>query len=72
MKEEHTMNEKLVACTEEILTTLQKVYLECTDHSSEGQILSAIVTVKQMQLNLFCMLQQSVDDNDPLDYCSPV
>jgi hypothetical protein len=66
------MNEKLVAFTEEILTTLQKVYVECTDHSSEGQILSAIVAVKQMQLNLFSMLHQTVDDYDPLDYCSPV
>ncbi len=72
MKEESGMNDKLVAFTDEILSTLQKVYSECTDPTSESQILSAIVTTKQMQLNLFTTPNQLVDDYDPLDYCSPV
>jgi hypothetical protein len=66
------MNEKLVTFTEEILSTLQNVYQECRNHSSESQILSAIVTIKQIQLTLFAMPDHVSDDYDPLDYCSPV
>lgn len=66
------MNEKLVTFTEEILSTLQKVYVDCTNHAYENQILSAIVTIKQIQMSLFTMPDQTIDDCDPLDYCSPI
>jgi hypothetical protein len=57
--------------THSIVNDLQQAFIVCPDRSTEGHILSAIVTVKKVH-DLLPSPESAISDIDPEEYCCAV
>ncbi|MBT0666158.1 hypothetical protein KI809_17745 [Geobacter pelophilus] len=57
--------------THTIINDLQQAFSACSDHPTEGLILSAIVTVKQVH-DLLPQPESAMADLDPEEYCCAI
>jgi hypothetical protein len=57
--------------THVVINDLQKAFLACHDRPTEGHILSAIVTVKQVH-DFITHPESAMADVDPEEYCAAV
>jgi hypothetical protein len=64
-------NPTLHILTHAIVNDLQQAFVACPDRSTEGLILSAIVTVKKVH-DLLPSPESAISDIDPEEYCCAV